>query len=158
MPAAERHPHDTLAVDVGAARSKAGWRDVVDLGESGGGRVRAGIEPHDRPLSGEHPDRAPHRAVDRARHDRVKAAGDALILLRFDRLVRLNTGVALAVAIGVEHQCRLALRLAASPVSSNTLVSSQPTTGPPPLVHDVSSLSKPNRRLSVSTQVSTRVY
>src|SRR6266404_2061530 len=33
MTAAEGHPHDTLAVDIGAARSKAGQWDVVDLGE-----------------------------------------------------------------------------------------------------------------------------
>jgi hypothetical protein len=53
----------------------------------------------------------PHdRAVDRARHDRVEAAGDALVLARIDRLVRLDIGVALAVAVGVEHQCRPALR------------------------------------------------
>src|SRR6476646_4443168 len=44
-------------------------------------------------------------------HDRVEAAGDALVLLRIDRLVRLDGGIPLAVAVGVEHQCRPALRL-----------------------------------------------
>jgi hypothetical protein len=61
MPAAERHPHHTLAVDVSAARSKARQWDVVDLGERRRRRARAGIEPHDGPFAGEHADGAPHR-------------------------------------------------------------------------------------------------
>src|SRR6202030_2203517 len=49
---------------------------------------------------------------------------------------------------------------AASPVSRNFLVLSQPTTPPPPPleVHSVSSLSKPNCRWCVVKQVSTKVY
>jgi hypothetical protein len=43
MPAAERHPHHTLAVDVGTARAKARQWGVVDLGKRRRGRVRARI-------------------------------------------------------------------------------------------------------------------
>ena len=56
-------------------------------------------------------DGAPDRAVDRARHHGVEARVDALVLGRIDRLVRLDVGVALAVAVGVEDERRPALRL-----------------------------------------------
>src|SRR5271169_50150 len=45
----------------------------------------------------------------------TEASGDALVLLRIDRLVRLDIGVALAVAVGVEHQRGPALRLRGVP-------------------------------------------
>ena len=61
----------------------------------------------------EHADGVPDRAVGRIRHHRVgaRAAGDALVLGGIDRLVRLDVFVALAVAVGVEHERRPALRL-----------------------------------------------
>src|SRR5215471_14959092 len=45
-----------------------------------------------------------------------------------------------------------------SPVSSSTLVLTQPATGPVPLNHSVLSLSKPNSGWWVEKQVSTKVY
>src|SRR4030095_6294702 len=48
--------------------------------------------------------------------------------------------------------------LAASPVSSNIFVLTQPTTGPPPLVHTVSLASYANCRWWVWKHVSTNVY
>ena len=55
--------------------------------------------------------RAPHRAVGRARHHGVEGRADALVLARLLRLAGLGVLVALAVAVGVEHQRGPALRL-----------------------------------------------
>ena len=55
--------------------------------------------------------RAPHRAVGRARHHRVEGRADAHVLGRLVRLAGLGVLVALAVAVGVEHQRGPALRL-----------------------------------------------
>ena len=107
--AAERHPHHALPVDVGAARAEAGHRHVVDLGQRRRRRVGARRQAHDR--AGHAQRRAPDRAVDRARHHRVERRVDARVLGRDRRLIRLDVGVALAVAVGVEHQRRPALRL-----------------------------------------------
>src|SRR5262249_59479753 len=95
--ARERHPDDALAVDVAAARTEAGQRDVVDFRKRGLRRVGAGIEPYDR--AGARAQRTPDRAVDRVRHHRVEHLRDALVLGRIDRLVGLDVVVALAVAV-----------------------------------------------------------
>jgi hypothetical protein len=79
-------------------------------------------------------------------------------LLRIDRLVRLYGGVPLAVAIGVEHQRGPALRLRGVPGLVEHLGIEPATTGPQPLVHYLSSSSKPNCRWCVSKEVSTKVY
>ena len=137
--AAQRRPHDALLVDVGAADAEVRLRHVVDLRERGRRRIRSRSEPHDRRGAAEHADGAPDRAVDRARHHGVEAAGDALVLGRIDRLVGLDVVVALAVAVGVEDERRPPLRLAPRRPSRRTsCVLTQPTTGPPPLVHSVS--------------------
>ena len=65
MLAAERHPHDTLAVDVGAARSKAGEWDDCGTRRAPFGRVRAGRRHPCRRRRR----RCPHRTVHRAMHD-----------------------------------------------------------------------------------------
>src|SRR5262249_49841410 len=102
VPAGARHPDHALAVDIAAARAEAAQRHRVDFRARGLGRIGAGIEAHDRP--GIRPQRAPDRAVDRVRHYRIEHLGDALILRRIHRLVRLDIVVALAVAVGVEDE------------------------------------------------------
>src|SRR5262252_7759014 len=52
----------------------------------------------------------PDRVVHGARHDAVEGGEDALVLRRIERLVRLDIGVALAVAVPVHHDRRPALR------------------------------------------------
>src|SRR6266550_2376820 len=84
---------------------------LLSMSAPRGPKPSAGIEPHDRALAAEYADRAPDRAIDRARHDRVEAAGHTLVLGRVDRLVGLDRGIPLAIAIGVEHDRRPALRL-----------------------------------------------
>src|SRR5262249_29321837 len=107
---AHRGPYDALLVDVGAANTEVRLRHVIDLGQRGGRRMGPGHESHDRRGAAEDSDRAPDRAIDGARHDGVEAAGDPLVLGRIDRLVGLDVVVALAVAVGVEHERRPALR------------------------------------------------
>ena len=51
---------------------------------------------------------------------------------------RIHICIALSVAVGVEHEHVHPCDFAASPVWSNIFVLTQPTTGPPPLVHSVS--------------------
>src|SRR6478736_2782240 len=113
VPAAERNPDHAFGVDITTANAEIGFWHVVDLGKRGGRRVRAGVEPHHRGPAAEHADRAPDRAVDRARHHRVESgsAGDALVLGRIDGLVRLDVIVALAVAVGVQDERGPTLRL-----------------------------------------------
>ena len=83
--AAERHPHDALAVDVGAARAEAGHRHVVDLGERRLRRIRRPARARTT-APGIAERRAPDRAVDRARHHRVERRVDARVLRRIGRL------------------------------------------------------------------------
>ena len=49
------------------------------------GRKRRRVDAHDRARVASQ--RSPHRAVDRARHHRIEAAGEALVLRRIGRLV-----------------------------------------------------------------------
>src|SRR5262249_19109908 len=70
MAARERHPDYALAVDVAPARTESGQRHVVDFRERRFRRIGAGIKPHDR--AGIRSQRAPDRAVDWARHNRVE--------------------------------------------------------------------------------------
>src|SRR5207247_935664 len=104
VPARERHPHYALAVDITAARPKTRPRYIVDFGERGLRRVRAGIEPHDRSRTRARAERAPDGAVDWARHHRVEHLADALVLVGIDRIVGPDILVALAVAIRVEDE------------------------------------------------------
>src|SRR5690606_19174795 len=60
--AAERYPHDAVAIDVGAAHAETRQRRRVDLGECRGRRIRTRIEPNDRARVTEA--RSPHGAVD----------------------------------------------------------------------------------------------
>ena len=116
----------------------------------------------------EHADRAPDRAVDRTRHDRVECrTGDALVLGRIDaagwarprhracrcRWCRAMNGVQPCAASAAFRHRRSREDL------SNFLVSSQPITGPPPLVHSVSSLHRSRIADAASAkQVSMKVY
>ncbi len=111
--AGQRDPHHALAVDVAAARSEAGRWDVVDLRERGFRRVRAGRNPDHGPTACEHADGEPDRSVDRARRHCIgaRSTGDAHVLVGIHRLARLGRLVALAVAVGVEHERGPALRL-----------------------------------------------
>src|ERR1700738_5632179 len=53
---------------------------------------------------------APDRIVDRARHNAVERRRDPLVLVRIERILRFDIGIALAVAVGVDHERRPALR------------------------------------------------
>ena len=72
-------------------------------------RVLGRIDAHDRARAAAQ--RAPDRAVGRARHHGVEGRADAHVLARLLRLAGLGVLVALAVAVGVEHQRGPALRL-----------------------------------------------
>src|SRR6202030_4369525 len=56
-------------------------------------------------------DSSPDRTIRRAWHHRVEAGHDALVLGGIGRLVGLHICVSLAVPVGVQDQCRPALRL-----------------------------------------------
>src|SRR5262249_54904861 len=86
--ARQRHPGDTVAIDVHTARAVARQRRLVDLRQRGRRRVRARAHPYDVAGEGEH--RAPHRTVVGIDADAVERGGDALVLARIDRLVRLD--------------------------------------------------------------------
>ncbi len=107
MAAGERHPDYALGVDIAAARTETRHRDIVHFRQLG---LR--IEADDAAFAGEHIPGVPDRTVDRIRHHRVSAgAGNAHVLVRIHRLARLGVVVELAVAVGVEHERRPALRL-----------------------------------------------
>src|ERR1700722_12944950 len=107
MAAGQRHPGHAFAVDIAAARTKTRHRDIIDFRELG-----LGIETRHAAFAGEYADREPDRAVDRIRHHRIGArAADPHVLVRIRRLARLGVIVELAVAVGVEHEWRPALRL-----------------------------------------------
>src|SRR5262249_55851654 len=133
-----RAPDDAVLVDVAAADAVALLRHVVDFRQ-----FRLRIVTQEARRAAEHADGVPDRAVGRMRHHSVGtgAPGDALVLGGIGRGVRLDELVELAIAVGVEHERRPACALAASPVSSNTLVLSQPATWPVPLNQSVSSAS-----------------
>src|SRR5581483_13608 len=115
LAARQRGPDHALAVDVDAARTIGALRRLVDLGQRGLRRVRARQQPDDvaRLVEAREADihrLAPDRIVDRARLHAVERRQHALVLGRIDRLVGLDPGVALAVAVGVDDQRRPALR------------------------------------------------
>ena len=120
MAAAERHPH-TLGcrcrrrVAQSRAADRRGFRRAQLQASSG--RDRA-ARPH---FPSEHADRTPHRTVDWARHDRVEAAGGALVFLRIDRLVGLDIGSRLPLPSASRTSAVQPCAFTASPVSSNTL-------------------------------------
>ena len=82
-------------------------RQLVDFRQRGLRRIRTGHEPHDRARESER--RSPDRSVGRRRR-RVERRVDALVLRRIHRLIRLDVGVAPAVAVGVDDQRRPSLR------------------------------------------------
>ena len=108
--AAERHPHDAVACRCRrrARRSRASARCRSRPAPCSGG-LEPGASRTTAP--GTPSDRAPHRSVHRARHHGVEPGVDALVLGRIDRLFGFDVRVALAVAVGVQHQRRPALRL-----------------------------------------------
>ena len=106
--ARQRDPNAALLVDVAAARAEARQRHVVLFGQRLV-RVLGRIDAHDG--AGVAAQRAPHRAVGRARHHRIEGRADAHVLARLLRLAGLGVLVTLAVAVGVEHQRGPALRL-----------------------------------------------
>src|SRR5438445_7717926 len=94
--ARERHPRDAAAVDVESAHAVAGRWDSVDFRQRRRRRVGARLKPQDVARV---PDvRSPDRAVDRVVGDAVEAEPDTLVLVWIVRLIRLDPGVALAVA------------------------------------------------------------
>ena len=80
-------------------------RRRIDLGE-----LRLRIEAHGIAAATDSSD-CPHTVPSSGlTHDAVEADRDALVLRRIDRLIGLDPFVALAVAVGVEHERRPALR------------------------------------------------
>src|SRR5262249_16824697 len=106
VPAGERRPEDTVAIDVAAARRVTGQRRLRPRGQRRLRRIGARIQSHDRARISEHA--SPDRSVGR-RRDRVEAAAEAPVLRGIGRLVRLGVGVARAVAVRVHDQRRPAL-------------------------------------------------
>ena len=104
MAARQRRPEHAVAIDVGAATAVARHRRRIDFGE-----LRLRVEAHGvaRPRTER---LAPDRAVLRIDHHAVETDRDALVLLRIDGGIRLDPVVAPAVAVGVEHERRPALR------------------------------------------------
>src|SRR6185503_11338995 len=116
LTAREHGPDDAVGIDVHAARREALRRrfrvvprHLVVLGERRVGRVRT---RHDADDGTRHPEyRAPHRSIRWTRRHAVEAALDPLVLRRVDWIVDADKRIALAVAVGVEHERGPALRL-----------------------------------------------
>src|SRR5207244_7454145 len=70
--------------------------------------IGPGIHAHH--IAGEAARGAPHGAVDGIYRHRIQTGDHALVLRRINRLVGLDPLVALAVAVGIEHERRPALR------------------------------------------------
>src|SRR5262245_62806683 len=102
-----RPPKHAVLVDVAAAHPNAFFRDGVELAE-----LALRIEAQESRRAGEHVEGVPDRAVGRVRHHGVGTrARDSHVLARLRRLSWLAPFVDLAVAAGVEHERRPALRL-----------------------------------------------
>ena len=71
-------------------------------------RVGARIHAHD--VARKAARGTPDGSVDRIDRDRVEPGDDTLVLRRIERLARLDPVVALAVAVGIQHERRPALR------------------------------------------------
>src|SRR5262245_49118688 len=108
MATRERRPDYALLVDVCAANTKSRQGHVVDFRQRSLCRIRTWNDPCYR--ARESSDRAPDGTIGWTRHDGVEAGHDPLVLGRVDRLVRLDVGVALTIAIRIEDQRRPALR------------------------------------------------
>ena len=106
--AGERRPEHAVAIDVAAARRVAGHRRFVHFRERRLRRIGSGVQPHDGAGKSEHA--APDRSIGRGR-DRIEAAAVPPVLRRIQRLIRLDVPVALAVAVGIDHERRPSLRL-----------------------------------------------
>src|SRR5205807_5210824 len=106
--ARQRGPDAALLVDIGPADAEARHRHLVDLGERLV-RVLAGIDAHDGARAAAQ--RAPDRAIDRARHHRIERGSEAHVLVGILRLTRLGVLIALAVTVGVDNKRGPALRL-----------------------------------------------
>src|SRR5215813_6707075 len=102
-----RGPQHPVLVDVAAAQADALLWNGIELAELG-----LGIEAQEARWSGEHIDRIPDGAIGGVRHHGVRTrARDAHVLARLPRLARLGVFVDLAIAVGVKHERRPALRL-----------------------------------------------
>src|SRR5436189_6114468 len=106
--ARERSPEDAVAVDVAAARPITGKRRLVDLGKGGTRGIGPGIHAHD--IAREGARGAPDASVHWVHRDGIQTGDHSLVLGRIDRRVGLDPFVALAVAVGVEHERRPPLR------------------------------------------------
>src|SRR5712691_34331 len=106
--ARQRHPRPSLAVDVEPAHSVSGRRDLVDLGQGRLRRIRSELHANDPTRVADV--RPPDGTVGRTVGDTVETEPDALVLGRIVRLVGLDIGVPLAVAVGVDDEWRPALR------------------------------------------------
>ena len=106
--ARQRHPRHAKAVDVEATHAVSGRRDPVDFHERGLRRIRPELESQDVPRVADV--RAPDGAIGRAVRDAVEPEPDPFVLRGIVRLIGLDVRVALAVAVGVDHQRRPALR------------------------------------------------
>src|SRR5262245_28365539 len=114
MSARQRHPYDTVAIDVHTARPvtiHGGFglvpRHLVDFRQSGRRRVVAWIYPDDR--SGKSQHRSPDGTVHRVHADAVVARYNPFVFCRINGLIGLYVVVAFAVAVGIENERRPSL-------------------------------------------------
>ena len=108
MAARKRHPHHSLAIDVAAAHAEAGHGHGEHFSQRRLRWIRAWHQTDHRARRAERS--APDRSVGGVRHHSVERRVHAHVPGGIHRLARLGIGVALAVAVGVEHQRRPALR------------------------------------------------
>src|SRR3954463_16014135 len=102
-----RAPRHAVLVDVAAADAVAFLGQGIELGE-----LALRVEAQEPGVAAEYAPGVPDGAVARMRHYcvRARARGNAHVPRRIHRLVRLGVLVPPAVAIGVEHERRPALR------------------------------------------------
>src|SRR5438128_2981784 len=105
----EHRPHDVIAVHVHATRSKSlprcfgiVERHFIDFSKRCGRRIRSWDEPNER--AGHAEGRTPNCAINRAGSHAVEGRINALVLGWINRLVGLDVGVSLSVAVGVENE------------------------------------------------------
>src|SRR5262245_62385282 len=100
--ARQRHPRNSLPVDVEAAHAKTGGRNLVHFRERSFARIRAEVDADDPARVADV--RSPDRAVGRTRRDSIEPEAEPLVLGRILRLTGLDPRVALTVAVGVDDQ------------------------------------------------------
>ena len=114
--ARERRPHNTIQIEIDAARAVSLIGRYVHFGQSRLRRVWTRHEAQDiaRLVHAREADihrLAPDRIVNRTRLNTVKSGHHAFILRRIERLICFDVGIAFAVAVRINNERRPTLRL-----------------------------------------------